>query len=85
MLTDWAITAQPPLTLQNNLPVAAHYALWEQPARGGSLVLRQQGRLDGWASINVYSVDLRQQVMRPLLYDCSSGCLTKHALSAQLC
>jgi hypothetical protein len=62
MLTDWRITAQPPLTLRNDLPVAAHYELWERPARGGSLVLRQQGRLEGWSSINVYSVDMRQQV-----------------------
>lgn len=61
-LTDWRITAQPPLTLRNDLPVAAHYVLWERPARGGSLVLRQQGRLEGWSSINVYSVDMRQQV-----------------------
>lgn len=61
-LTDWSITAQPPLTLRNDLPVAAHYVLWERPARGGSLVLRQQGRLEGWSSINVYSVDMRQQV-----------------------
>lgn len=66
VLTDWHITAQPPLTLRNDLPVAAHYVVWERPARGGSLVLRQQGRLEGWASINVYSVDMRQQV-RPLL------------------
>lgn len=62
VLTDWRITAQPPLTLRNDLPVAAHYVLWERPARGGSLVLRQQGKLEGWSSINVYSVDLRQQV-----------------------
>lgn len=62
VLTDWRITAQPPLTLRNDLPVAAHYVLWERPARGGSLVLRQQGRLEGWSSINVYSVDMRQQV-----------------------
>lgn len=64
VLTDWRITAQPPLTLRNDLPVAAHYVLWERPARGGSLVLRQQGRLEGWSSINVYSVDMRQQVRR---------------------
>jgi hypothetical protein len=62
VLTDWRITAQPPLTLRNDLPVAAHYVLWERPARGGSLVLRQQGTLEGWSSINVYSVDMRQQV-----------------------
>lgn len=62
MLTDWRITAQAPLTLRNDLPVAANYVLWERPARGGSLVLRQQGKLEGWSSINVYSVDMRQQV-----------------------
>lgn len=62
VLTDWSITAQPPLTLRNDLPVAAHYVLWERAARGGSLVLRQQGYLEGGASVNVYSVDMRQQV-----------------------
>jgi hypothetical protein len=62
VLTDWQVTAQPPLTVRNDLPVAAHYMLWERAARGGSLVLRQQGRLEGWSSVNVYSVDLRQQV-----------------------
>lgn len=69
MLTDWRITAQPPLTLRNDLPVAAHYVLWERPARGGSLVLRQQGRLEGWSSINVYSVDMRQQVRLPIAHN----------------
>lgn len=64
VLTDWRITAQAPLTLRNDLPVAANYVLWERPARGGSLVLRQQGKLEGWSSINVYSVDMRQQVRK---------------------
>jgi hypothetical protein len=62
VLSDWSVTAQPPLTLRNDLPVAAHYVLWERAARGGALVMRQQGHLAGGASVNVYSVDMRQQV-----------------------
>lgn len=65
VLTDWSVTAQPPLTLRNDLPVAAHYAVWERAARGGALVLRQQGSLAGGATVNVYSVDMRQQVREP--------------------
>lgn len=82
VLTDWHITAQPPLTLRNDLPVAAHYVLWERPARGGSLVLRQQGRLEGWASINVYSVDMRQQV-RLLLCAVVAGLVSVQRTTAQ--
>jgi hypothetical protein len=62
VLSDWSVTAQPPLTVRNDLPVAAHYVLWERAARGGALVMRQQGHLEGGASVNVYSVDMRQQV-----------------------
>jgi hypothetical protein len=67
VLSDWSVTAQPPLTLRNDLPVAAHYVLWERAARGGALVMRQQGHLAGGASVNVYSVDMRQQVRRSLI------------------
>lgn len=50
------------MVLRNDLPVAAHFALWECPALGGAPLLRQQGRLAGGAAVNVYSVDMRQQV-----------------------
>jgi hypothetical protein len=82
-LTDWAITAQPPLTLRNDLPVAAFYALWERPARGGSLVLRQQGRLEGSAAINVYAVDMRQQVCVCVCV-CARACVERLGLGMQL-
>jgi hypothetical protein len=84
MLTDWRITAQPPLTLRNDLPVAAYYVLWERPARGGSLVLRQQGRLEGWSSINVYSVDMRQQV-RPWITSTTAQCCAQVELTVLIC
>lgn len=73
VLSDWAVTAAPPLTLRNDLPVAAHYVLWERAARGGALVMRQQGHLAGGASVNVYSVDMRQQVREAGL-SCIASC-----------
>ena len=62
VLQDWTIAARPPLHLLNQLPVAAHYELWERNRIGGALILRQKGLLEGGQGINVYSMDMRQQV-----------------------
>ncbi|KAF6249695.1 hypothetical protein COO60DRAFT_940688 [Scenedesmus sp. NREL 46B-D3] len=61
VLSDWSVTAQPPLTLRNDLPVAGHYVLWERAARGGALAMRQQGHLAGGASATS-TLLMRQQV-----------------------
>ncbi|KAF5830553.1 hypothetical protein DUNSADRAFT_14360 [Dunaliella salina] len=34
---DWRIRVQPPLVLQNTLPVGAQYVVWERPSAGGSI------------------------------------------------
>jgi hypothetical protein len=70
---DWRVTVRPPLHLVNDLPVAAHYQLWEGGNSGGpgGLQLRQQGRLEGGEGINVYSVDMRRQVRRASRGPCS--------------
>ncbi len=58
--------------VRNDLPVAAHFALWERSPKGGAPVLRQQGRLEGGGAVNVYSVDMRQQVLLSFYPD---GCV----------
>ncbi len=30
-LTDWHIVVAPPLVIENTLPIAGHYIVWEQP------------------------------------------------------
>ncbi|KIY93003.1 hypothetical protein MNEG_14960 [Monoraphidium neglectum] len=62
-VSDWQLVARPPLVLLNHLPVTAHYALWERSPLGGPPALRQQGRMEGGGATNVYSVDMRQQVL----------------------
>ena len=64
-LTDWRIVARPPLVIDNQLPVSSQFALWERQQRGGALVLRQQGRLEGGGRARIYSVDMRHQVRAP--------------------
>lgn len=30
-LTDWHIVVAPPLVIENTLPIAGHYIVWERP------------------------------------------------------
>ncbi len=63
VLVDWRVVARPPLILNNALPVAARYCVWERTgSAGGPLRARHQGRIGPWASIPIYTVDMRQQV-----------------------
>jgi vacuolar protein sorting-associated protein 13A/C len=63
-LLDWRLRCRPPLVLQNLLPVAGQYALWQRPweGGGGQLRLSGSGRLEAGGTINVYCVDTRQAV-----------------------
>lgn len=61
-INDWRIVARPPLVVQNLLPVKAYYALYEKIQSTKQPVMRQQGEVPGGGSVNVYSVDVRQQV-----------------------
>lgn len=61
-LVDWRITARPPLSVRNTLPVAGHFEVWERDRRVGPLALRERGRVEGGHAAPIHSVDLRRQV-----------------------
>lgn len=61
-MPDWTLTVRAPLRLHNALPVPSTYTLWEKPAAGGPLKMRQRGRCTACGSSPVHAADVRQQL-----------------------
>ncbi|KAJ6689863.1 hypothetical protein OIU85_006185 [Salix viminalis] len=63
---DWRISINSPLKLENQLPCAAEFTVWEKE-KEGSCIERQHGIVSSRQSIHVYSADIRKSVYLTLL------------------
>uniref|UniRef100_A0A6N2LUY9 PH domain-containing protein n=1 Tax=Salix viminalis TaxID=40686 RepID=A0A6N2LUY9_SALVM len=63
---DWRISINSPLKLENQLPCAAEFTVWEKE-KEGSCIARQHGIVSSRQSIHVYSADIRKSVYLTLL------------------
>ncbi|CAK7326271.1 unnamed protein product [Dovyalis caffra] len=63
---DWRISVNSPLKLENQLPCAAEFTVWEN-AKEGSCIERQHGIVSSRQSVHVYSADIRKAVYLTLL------------------
>ncbi|KAH8501006.1 hypothetical protein H0E87_016007 [Populus deltoides] len=63
---DWRISINSPLKLENQLPCAAEFIVWEK-GKEGSCIERQHGIISSRQSIHVYSADIRKSVYLTLL------------------
>lgn len=63
---DWRISINSPLKLENQLPCAAEFTVWEK-GKEGNCIERQHGIISSRQSIHVYSADIRKSVYLTLL------------------
>ncbi|XP_047337153.1 uncharacterized protein LOC124940662 [Impatiens glandulifera] len=58
---DWKITVDSPLKLENRLPCAARFTIWEK-MKEGNTVERQHGLILPRKSAHIYSADIRKPI-----------------------
>lgn len=61
-LTDWKIVIQPPIILQNRLPIPGSLMVWEQQPGGRNLVDRQASEVGIGGTVAVHTADVRQPI-----------------------
>ncbi|GMH39652.1 hypothetical protein BSKO_07550 [Bryopsis sp. KO-2023] len=61
-MTDWTITAQPPLELHNVLPFSGSFMVWERAEGGSPLQIRQQGITSPGEKTPIHGADMRKEV-----------------------
>jgi hypothetical protein len=61
-LTDWKIIIQPPIVLQNRLPIPGSLMVWEQQPGGKNLVDRQASEVGIGDKVAVHTADVRQPI-----------------------
>ncbi|KAL3505576.1 hypothetical protein ACH5RR_030958 [Cinchona calisaya] len=58
---DWKISVSSPLKLENRLPCAAEFTLWEK-VKNGNNIERQRGLIASRGTVHIYHADLRNPI-----------------------
>lgn len=80
---DWKISMNSPLKLENRLPCAAEFTVWEKHKEGSS-VERQHGIILSRGSVNLYSADVRKPIYLTLFVQ-GGWVLEKVRISILMC